>query len=291
MSSGVGSQYVGPHVGNSIVQTAQGMPPLVDPATIKPVTGSVSDDELVQNQLNKIIGANSPLMQRAKALAMGNAAARGVQNSSLAAGAAQAAVMDAAMPIATSDAATFNRQALTNQDVTNQFLSQDKGLSGQRILAGEERAFQAGENSKNRDLQVSLAQAQMAASAQEAGARLQLGYAELQARGQEFQAQLAQQLRLAGIEDSRIRELTSLELDSRNASNLAGLQTATLNNYTNTLTSIYQSQMEPDARANALRNISSIYRGNPYLPITINLDAFPPGGTGTTGGSSGGGEG
>lgn len=265
--------------------------PPPDPTAINPKLGTVTDDELVARQLAKITGENSPLIQRAKAAAMAEAANRGLRNSTMAAQAGQAAVLDAAMPIATADAATFNRQALTNQDASNQFLSQDKSLQGQRLLAGEERTFQGSENQKNRDSQASIAQMNIIASQQEAGARLQLGYAELASRGKEFDAQIAQQLRLAGMEDSRIRELTTMEIDSRNASNLAGLQQSTLNNYTNTLMSIYGSNMEPEARANALRNISSIYRGNPYLPITINLEAFPPAGTpasqGGIGGSSG----
>ena len=58
-------------------------------------------------------------MTRARAGAMQSANSRGLLNSSMAAGAGEAAVIDAALPIAQQDANTFSQQRLANQQVSN----------------------------------------------------------------------------------------------------------------------------------------------------------------------------
>jgi hypothetical protein len=65
-------------------------------------------DGTVKGQVNDIIDQNSPLMQRAADRANMQANSRGLLNSSMAVGAAQGAVMDAATPIAQADAASVN---------------------------------------------------------------------------------------------------------------------------------------------------------------------------------------
>ena len=79
----------------------------------------------VQGQLSNIIDANSPLMQRAAARADANSNARGLLNSSMAIGASQGAVMDAAMPIAQADASSNNQFALANSSAKNQGILQN----------------------------------------------------------------------------------------------------------------------------------------------------------------------
>lgn len=76
---------------------------------------TVQDNELVQKQLEGIISGNSPLLQRARALAEEQVNARGLINSSMAAGAATGAVYDRALEIATPDAKTFAEAAKDNQ--------------------------------------------------------------------------------------------------------------------------------------------------------------------------------
>ena len=58
----------------------------------------------VEARLSKILESNSPLMQRAKTTALQGMNARGLLNSSLALGAVQAAMVDAAFPVAMQDA-------------------------------------------------------------------------------------------------------------------------------------------------------------------------------------------
>lgn len=80
----------------------------VDPAT-----------QTVAGQVNNIIKDDSPLMQRARAGAMESANSRGLINSTMAAQAGQAAVIDAATPIANADANINTTAARDNQNVTN----------------------------------------------------------------------------------------------------------------------------------------------------------------------------
>jgi hypothetical protein len=78
-----------------------------------PESFKVDKPQTVQGQVTDIIDKDSPLMQQAKTRAAQYANARGLINSSMAAGAAQGAVMEAALPIAQQDASTYNN-AMTN---------------------------------------------------------------------------------------------------------------------------------------------------------------------------------
>lgn len=78
------------------------------------------ETDTVEGRANKIIQADSPLMQRAKSLADQKTNERGLINSSIGVGAAQTAVLDAATQIAAPDAQAFTQQRLANQQLKNQ---------------------------------------------------------------------------------------------------------------------------------------------------------------------------
>ena len=102
------------------------------------------DTDTVSGQLSKILSTDSPLVTRARAGAMQAANSRGLLNSSMAAGAGEAAAIDAALPIASADASTHSQQRLANQQVSNvadQFGAESVNKTG-IINAGE--ANQAG---------------------------------------------------------------------------------------------------------------------------------------------------
>lgn len=69
--------------------------------------------------LNEITSQDSPLMQRARQEGVLQAARRGLQNSSIAAGTAQGAVVDRATPLAQQDAKMYQEQQLQNQLAEN----------------------------------------------------------------------------------------------------------------------------------------------------------------------------
>ena len=82
--------------------------------------------DTVQGQLNGLLQQNNPLMQRAYYQGLDMANSRGLLNSSMASEAAQAAMMDRALPIAQQDASTFFDQGIRNQAVQNQFNLNDR---------------------------------------------------------------------------------------------------------------------------------------------------------------------
>lgn len=83
------------------------------------VYGSVTPEATVQHQVGKIVDKGGPMMERAKQMGMFSAGRRGLSNSSIAVGAAQGAMVDRALPIASQDAAHHQQQNLTNQGEAN----------------------------------------------------------------------------------------------------------------------------------------------------------------------------
>ena len=81
----------------------------------------VQPNETVRSQLQQIIADDSPLMQQARARALQTANSRGLLNSSMAMTAADSAMYDAAMPIATQDAGTYARAGEFNANTKNTF--------------------------------------------------------------------------------------------------------------------------------------------------------------------------
>lgn len=123
-------------------------------------TANQNDKGTVQGQLDNIIAANSPIMQRAAAKADTQSNARGILNSSMAVGAAQGAVMDAAMPIAQADAASTNQYALTNAAAANQNAQFNAGQDQQVKLADQNAINSTNQFNNSGAQQVALTDAQ-----------------------------------------------------------------------------------------------------------------------------------
>lgn len=88
------------------------------------------------NQLNGLIASNSPYLQQAQAGAMQTANDRGLINSTMAAGAGQAAAIAAALPIAQSNAQTAYNTNAANQSAANQVAQTNAQLGTQASTAG-----------------------------------------------------------------------------------------------------------------------------------------------------------
>ena len=93
-------------------------------ASYDPQKYAVSNEGTVQGQIKNVIADDSPLMQQARTRANQDAQQRGLLSSSLAVGAGQQAVLNAALPIAQQDASIYNT-AMTNtanaQNAARQF--------------------------------------------------------------------------------------------------------------------------------------------------------------------------
>lgn len=92
--------------------------PVVERAQV--TNWEVKPEQTVKRQVNDIIAEDSPLMQQARANALMQMNERGMINSSMATGAAQAAVMDRAIDIGGRDATTYADAARTNAGASNQ---------------------------------------------------------------------------------------------------------------------------------------------------------------------------
>lgn len=107
--------------------------PVPPPAAPKIVTGvdptkttdakatnwNVDNKQTVQGQIAGIVAADSPLMQQAATMAKQQANQRGLLNSSMAVGAGQNAVYNAALPIAQQDASTYAAAGKYRADAAN----------------------------------------------------------------------------------------------------------------------------------------------------------------------------
>jgi hypothetical protein len=101
---------------------------------VNPATDSVS------GQMDTLLSKDNPYIERARAKAAEVANSRGLLNSSMAAGAGEAAAIDAALPIASQDAGTYSQQRLANQGASNtagQFNAGAQNQFGLQAAGGE----------------------------------------------------------------------------------------------------------------------------------------------------------
>lgn len=98
-------------------------------------TRDVAGNETVQSQLDALLRGDSNYITRARNSASATAAGRGLLNSSMAAGAGEAAAIDAALPIAQQDASWYGQTHADNMDAENQYLLAQGGWNNAFDLA------------------------------------------------------------------------------------------------------------------------------------------------------------
>jgi hypothetical protein len=108
-----------------------------------PATRTVGTDETVSGQLNKVLSDGSPVLDRARTRAAEVANSRGLLNSSMGVQAGEAAVIDAATPIAAADANVYGTAARENQAAKNTSLQVGTDATNRANLAnaGDANAF------------------------------------------------------------------------------------------------------------------------------------------------------
>jgi hypothetical protein len=110
-------------------------------------TGTFDETKGVEGRVASISNSGSPLMQLAATRAKQAANRSGLLNSSMAVGAGQRAVIDAATPIAQADAASYQQQQLTNQASLNDAAMRNAAV---RAAAGTD-AMKLGESARQFD--------------------------------------------------------------------------------------------------------------------------------------------
>ena len=106
--------------------------------------------ETAAGQVESLLAKDSPLMQRARTLAMQNMNQRGLVNSSMAQGAGVAAMIDRITPIAQQDAETYSNRSVANMQAVNQGGMFNVGEQNKFGLQLGEQAFTKGENEAGR---------------------------------------------------------------------------------------------------------------------------------------------
>lgn len=125
-------------------QTVAGVP---TPST--PQARTITSDETVSGRLNALLSGGSPYVESARNRGIEQANQRGLINSSLAAGTAERAAIDAALPIAQQDASTSAQSGFSAQQA-----QQDIGLTGYKGMIdsaqqAENFGYRTQENAQN----------------------------------------------------------------------------------------------------------------------------------------------
>jgi hypothetical protein len=106
--------------------------------------GEVQQDELVESRLGNLLSRDNPYIQNARQRGIQGASRRGLLNSSIAAGGAERAAIEAGLPIASADAQTFLQTRMQNQQDLNQNLMQERDIAN-RMLEAERNSLSAAE--------------------------------------------------------------------------------------------------------------------------------------------------
>lgn len=148
------------------------------PAPIVFSPQSVNQSQTTQGILSQLLADGSPVMQRAKAIAMEDMAGRGLTSSSIATDAGMRAIVDRATDIAGRDAGIYADQALQNQRAQYDVLTgnANRELQAQTFNAGAQNTaanlgFDAG---SRRDLAVTQATLEMAGIPLKTQAQMQI---------------------------------------------------------------------------------------------------------------------
>lgn len=117
-------------------------PPTAAATGWNPTNWNVANDQTVEGRLQGILAQNSPLLQKAQADALIAANGRGMLNSSMAQGAATAAVMDKALQIATPDAQTAAAAGQFNAGARNEASRDFANATNAMTNANADRSFE-----------------------------------------------------------------------------------------------------------------------------------------------------
>ncbi len=110
------------------------------------VLGEVNPESTVEGRLSGLLSQNNPYIDRARTRAAQMSNRRGMLNSSMAAGAAEGAAIDRALPIAQQDARAFLEQQFLNQGYSNDAAKHmaDASIQRENLQAGLEQQTREG---------------------------------------------------------------------------------------------------------------------------------------------------
>lgn len=246
----------------------------------------VQPNETVRSQLQQIIADDSPLMQQARARALQTANSRGLLNSSMAMTAADSAMYDAAMPIATQDASTFARAGEFNANTSNTFARDNNQFTRDAFMAD----FNVGANDWaaqqqfDREYQMLDRQQQLTLERD----AIQNGYTSARdqyAAGQQTtrdDKEAALRLKLAQMDaasrpaqqpDTSVERLR-MQLDMQNQSDTVSNLNALRSEYADKVFRINTSDLSPEKADKAVKDLAKTY--NPMITSAASKLGYTP---------------
>lgn len=213
-----------------------------------PEAYTVGSKQTVAGQVRDIINEGSPLLEQAQAQARAQANARGLINSTTAVTAGNRALYDVAMPIASADAATYDRAATNTTTARNTALGFEAGaknVAGLQDAAAETQTSQYNAGQAN------------AALSQTAGTANQINLAYIQRDSQERLQKLVSSGQLAAIDAQGKIQTQLMDMSNKNklllqTSQNAGSYYNTMLQYMSAITT--NPNMTHDQKAHALNN-------------------------------------
>lgn len=194
-----------------------------------------ADRETVAGQLNGLLSANSQYVQAARDKTMRAANARGLLNSSMAASAGEEAAINAALPIATSDAGIYgkasdynvaleNQGRMYNTETGNKFASQNLGINADAATQG--RNIEANAESQRQTIAANKATAEATAATNTAMENMRASIAAEAAKNQALvnagvASQAAITAKNAAFEEQQAKlVIAKLQQETQNSSNV-----------------------------------------------------------------------
>ena len=257
-------------------------------------------ESLVQNQLTGLLDPNSALMKRTVSQTQEQAAARGLQSSSIAAGAGMGAMIDRALPIAQQDAQTYsNAQQLgwqqnfqaeqTNLNRQHDASMFDKNATFQAQMQDLQHRQQLG----TLDYQGQLQLQQMERSAQ---LNQQRDYLLQQFQNSNMDKTFLQQLEMTQLQWQRDDAVFAKNIDANAQAQYRASSAEAYNRYLEQVSAVYNNpNMTADQQRNAVLQLEKQWKANqaslqaifgfaaPSQPGTNSPDTNP--GAGSNGGS------
>lgn len=193
---------------------------------ITPEAREVGDNELVSKNLTNLLDENSAYIQNARKSGVKLAADRGLQNSTMAAGAGVRGAISQALPIAASDAQAYQQAASANQ--AQQFEAQKLNVTSANTLAAntyfQDRAAEIDAQMQANQFDYNKVLTQMDIDSREALQRLQNDFAEQAASKAEAAqvvrgtlAAIAAVVTTPGITPAEITRATDIIIDQSRA--------------------------------------------------------------------------
>ncbi len=215
----------------------------------------VKPNQTVQGQVKAIIDENSPLMQQAETRSLQKANQRGLMNSSIAVGAGQSALYDAAAPIAAADAATYARAGEFDAGAKQQVNLANQGSTNtaEQFNAGSTNQV----NSQNSQLQTNVA----------------LNNASLNTDIAKFNASSSNELLKLGMDAQTKQELAGIEASYKTLMQASASASDMYKQYMlNTSTILQSKDMDAAAKSAAIRNqVSGLNNGLEMMGKINNL--------------------